>query len=75
MIAKFRNNCEIVAMVAKFSQSLRNFHNAIVKILHSFIGSCISSASISSITVDISSSRLDEIAENSQNSAPIRSQD
>ena len=49
-------------MVAKFSQSLRNFHNAERKsctLLH------FSSASISSIPLYISSTRLDEIAENS----------
>ena len=34
-ITKFRYDCEIFAMVAKFSQSLRNFHNVITKILHS----------------------------------------
>ena len=64
-IAKFRRDCEIFAMVAKFSQSLRNFRNAIAKILHSSIPPAFSSASISSIPLDISSSRLDEIAENS----------
>ena len=52
-------------MVAKFLQSLRNFRYAIAKILHSCIASCISSASISSVPLDISSYRLDEIAENS----------
>ena len=30
-IAKFRRDCEIFAMVVKFSQSLRNFGNAIEK--------------------------------------------
>ena len=52
-------------MVAKFSQSLRNFLYAIAKILNSCIASCINSASISSVPLDISSSRLDEITENS----------
>ena len=52
-------------MVAKFSQSLQNFCNAIAKILHSYIPPAFSSASISSIPLDISSSRLDEIVENS----------
>ena len=58
-IAKFRRDCEIFAMVVKFSQ----FHSenpAISCILPAF-----SSASISSIPPDISSSRLDEITENS----------
>ena len=64
-IAKFRLDCEIFAMVAKFSQSLRNFRYTIAKILNSCIASCINSASISSAPLDISSSRLDEIAENS----------
>ena len=64
-IAKFRRDCEIFAMVTKFSQSLRNFRNAIAKILYSSIPPAFSSASISSIPLDISSSRLDEIAENS----------
>ena len=64
-IAKFRRDCEIFSMVAKFSQSLRNFHNAIAKILHSCIPPAFSSASISSIPLDISSSRIYEIAENS----------
>ena len=64
-IAKFRRDCEIFAMVAKFSQSLRNFRNAIAKILHSSIPPTFSSTSISLIPLDISSSRLDEIAENS----------
>ena len=64
-IEKFRRDCETFAMVAKFSQSLRNFRNAIAKILHSSIPAAFSSASISSIPLDISSSRLDEIAENS----------
>ena len=64
-IEKIRRDCEIFAMVAKFSQSLRNFRNAIAKILHSCIASFISSASISSVPLHISSSRLDEIVENS----------
>ena len=64
-IAKFRRDCEIFVMVAKFSQSLRTFRIAIAKILHSCIPPAFSSASISSIPLDISSSRLDEIAENS----------
>ena len=64
-IAKFRRDCEMFAMVARFSQSLRNFRNAIEKILHSCIPPTFSSASISLIPLDISSSRLDEIAENS----------
>ena len=64
-IEKFRRDCEIFSMVAKFSQSLRNFRNAIAKILHSCIPPAFSSASISSIPLDISSSWLDEIAENS----------
>ena len=65
MIVKFRRDCEIFAMVVKFSQSLQNFRNAIAKILHSSIPPAFSSASISSIPLDISSSWLDEIAENS----------
>ena len=64
-IAKFRWNCEIFAMVVKFLHSLRNFRNAIPKILHSSIPPAFSSTSISSISLDISSSRLDKIAENS----------
>ena len=64
-IAKFRRDCGILAMVAKFLQSLRNFCNTIAKILHSYIPPAFSSASISSIPLDISSSRLDEIVENS----------
>ena len=64
-IEKFHMDCEIFAMVAKFSQSLRNFRNAIAKILHSSIPPAFSLASISSIPLDISSSRLDEITENS----------
>ena len=52
-------------MVAKFLQSLRNFRYAIGKILNSCIASCINSVSISSVPLDISSSRLDEITENS----------
>ena len=52
-------------MVEKFSQSLRNFRYAIAKILLSCIASCINSVSISSVPLNISSSLLDEIAENS----------
>ena len=65
MTAKFSKDCEIFAILAKFSQSLRNFRNTIAKILHSCIPPTFSSASISSIPLDISSSRLDEIADNS----------
>ena len=71
-IAKFRRDCEIFAMVAKFSLWLRNFHNPCKifamhseKFAHSCIPPVFSSASISSIPLDISSTRLDEIAENS----------
>ena len=71
-LRNFRYGCEIFAMVAKFSQSLRNFRNPCeIFAMHSEIPalSCIprtlSSASISSIPLDISSTRLDEIAENS----------
>ena len=80
-IAKFRKDCEIFAMVVKFSQSLRNFRNPCeIFAMHSK-KSCtllhppaFSLASISLIPLDISSTRLDEIAENSHKSAPIRSQ-
>ena len=71
-IAKFRRDCEIFAMVEKFSQSLRNFRNPCeifamhseksCTLLHPLV---FSSASISSIPLDITSTRLDEIAENS----------
>ena len=71
-IAKFRRDCEIFAMVAKFLQSLQNFHNPCeIFTMHSenpalfCIPPAFSSASISSIPLDISSTRLDEIAENS----------
>ena len=58
-IAKFRRDCEIFAMVAKFSQC-RSENPAF-----SCIPPAFSSASISSIPLEISLSRLDEIAENS----------
>ena len=64
-IAKFRKDCEFFVMVAKFSQSLRNFRNASENPALSCIPPAFSSASISSISLDISSSRLDEIAKNS----------
>ena len=71
-IAKFRRDCEIFVTVAKFSQSLRNFCNPCqIFAMHSE-KSCtllhppaFSSTSISSIPIDISSTRLDEIAEKS----------
>ena len=69
--AKFRRDCEIFAMVAKFSQSLQNFRYVIAKILHSLHCLLHQFSSISSVPLDISSSQLDEIAENLQNSAPI----
>ena len=74
-IAKFRRDCEIFAMVAKFSLWLRNFRNPCeIFAMHSenpaflafpALPPASSSASISSIPVDISSTRLDDIAENS----------
>ena len=71
-IAKFRRDCEIFVMVVKFSQSLRNFCNPCkIFAMHSE-KSCtllhppaLSSASISSIPIDISSTRFDEIVEKS----------
>ena len=78
-ITKFRRDCEIFAMVAKFSQGLRNFRYGceIFAILAKFslchsenpalptLPPASSSASISSVPLDISSTRLDAIAENS----------
>ena len=58
-IAKFRRDGEIFAMVAKLSQCIAK------NPAHSCIPPIFSSASISSIPLDISSTRLDEIAENS----------
>ena len=58
-IAKFRRDCEIFAIPAKFSQC----HSK--NPTFSCIPPAFSSASISSIPLDISSSLLDEIAENS----------
>ena len=71
MIAKFRYHSEKLC-IEKFSQGLRNFcYGCEIFAMHSE-KSCtllhppaFSLASISSIPVDISSTRLDEIAENS----------
>ena len=61
-IAKFRRDCEIFAMVAKFFSILAKFslyysENPALPALPP--------ASVSSVPLDISSSRLDEITENS----------
>ena len=58
-IAKFRRDCENFAILAKFSQCIAK------NPAYSCIPLVFSLASISSIPLDISSTRLDEIAENS----------
>ena len=65
-IAKFRRDCEIFAMVAEIFAILAKFsqcHSQNPTL--SCIPPAFSSASISSIPLDISLSQLDEIAENS----------
>ena len=80
MIAKFRYHSEKMC-IAKFSLRLRNFRNPCeIFAMHSenpvipALPPASSSASISSIPLDISSFRLYEIIDNSQHSAPIRHQ-
>ena len=65
-IAKFRRDCEIFATIAKFSQSLRNFCYAIAKFQPPALPSTAPGfLYLVPFQLDISSSRLNEIAENS----------
>ena len=64
-IEKFRRDCEIFAMVRNFRNPCEIFAMHSENPAHSCIPPVFSSASISSISLDISSTRLDEIAENS----------
>ena len=75
-ITKFCRDCEIFAMVAKFSQC-HSENPALSCIAPAFSSASISSIplDISSIPLDISSSRLDEITENSYEHGINRHQD